>query len=101
MSEEKPRGSEFLAKRYSEEDLQQLLAVGESAGVQLVDFFPYGVPAFDGASGTWRVTPDQIQQLLTAIVQLPTPPQVVVNSFGVVATEGYDVSFKAGSQRSR
>ena len=101
MSEEKPRGSEFLTKRYSEEDVQHLLAVGENVGVQLVDFFPFGVPAFDGASGTWRVNMEQIQQLLTAIWQQRTPPQVIVNPFGVVAVEGFDVTFKAGSQRSR
>ena len=60
MNEEHPRGSQFLTARYSEGDLEELLAAGEHAGVQLVDFFPIGVPAFEGGSGTWRVTPEQL-----------------------------------------
>jgi hypothetical protein len=100
MAEATPRGSSYLPARYSEADLEQLLAVGENAGVQLLDLFPIGVPAFDGGSGTWRVTPEQLPTLIEGLIRLPVVPYVKVFPKGLPATEIFDVVFEVGSRRS-
>jgi len=100
MDEKNRRGSELLTARYSEEDLEELLAAGEHAGVHLVDFFPIGVPAFDGGSGTWRVTPEQLPLLIQQLTQLTRPPRMRVFPKGLPAVDAYEVVFEIGSQRS-
>lgn len=74
MDEESPRGSSFLMAQYTEAELELLIGVGERLGIKLTDFFPFGVPAFDGASGTWRVTPEQLPDLIKELTQLKDPP---------------------------
>jgi len=100
MDETHRRGSELLTAQYSEQDLEELLAASEHAGVHLVDFFPIGVPAFDGGSGTWRVTPEQLPILIQRLTQLARPPRMVVFPKGLPAIDGYDVTFEIGSRRS-
>jgi hypothetical protein len=99
MDEATPRGSSHLRARYGEADLEELLAVGEDAGVQLLDLFPIGVPAFDGASGTWRVTVQQLPSLIERLIQLPVVPHVKVFPKGLPSTEIFDVVFQVGSRR--
>jgi len=86
--------------QYGEEDLALLIAVGERIGVKLTDFFPFGVPAFDGASGTWRVTPEQLPGLIEGLTQLKIVPNLKVFPKGLPSTEAYDVVFEAGSRRT-
>ena len=40
-----PRGSDLLKHRYTERDLEELLQASAIDGVELVDFFPKGIPA--------------------------------------------------------
>jgi hypothetical protein len=101
MDEEHARGSQFLTARYSEGDLEELLAAGEHVGVQLVDFFPIGVPAFEGGSGTWTVTPEQLPALIQALTRVGRPPHMIVIPKGLPAVDSYDVVFEAGTRRSR
>jgi hypothetical protein len=100
VDEESPRGSAFLMAQYGEADLALLIAVGERIGVKLTDFFPFGVPAFDGASGTWRVTPEQLPDLIQGLTQLKIVPNLKVFPKGLPSTEAYDVVFEAGSRRT-
>jgi hypothetical protein len=86
--------------QYGEEDLALLFAVGERIGVKLTDFFPFGVPAFDGASGTWRVTPEQLPGLIEGLTQLKIVPNLKVFPKGLPSTEAYDVVFEVGSRRT-
>jgi hypothetical protein len=100
MDETHRRGSELLTARYSEGDLEELLAAAEHTGIQLVDFFPIGVPAFDGGSGTWTVTPEQLPILIQRLTEVARPPRMKVFPKGLPAIDGYDVIFEVGSQRS-
>jgi hypothetical protein len=102
MGEQPPRGSSFLVARYSEGDLQELLTAGEEAGAVLETCFPIGLPAFDGAAGSWRVTPEQLPGLIAKVAQLTVPPVVTVFPKGLPPADTvFDVTFEAGSQRTR
>ncbi len=94
------RGSDLLRARYTEDDLNELLLAAESSGAQLLNFFPYGVPAFDGASGTWTITPQQLPGLIEALVGIKVIPQVRVIPKGLPAVDAIDVSFQVGSRRT-
>jgi hypothetical protein len=100
MTEESPRGSSFLTAKFTEAELELLIGVGERLGIKLTDFFPNGVPAFDGASGTWRVTAEQLPVLITELTQLETIPNLKVFPKGLPSTEAFDVVFEAGSRRT-
>jgi hypothetical protein len=94
------RGSDLLRARYTEDDLNELLLAAENSGAHLLNFFPYGVPAFDGASGTWTITPQQLAGLIEAIVAVRAMPQLRIITKGLPAVEAIEVSFEAGSRRS-
>jgi hypothetical protein len=100
VDEENARGSAFLKAQYTEAELTLLIGVGERLGIKLTDFFPYGVPAFDGASGTWRVTPEQLPDLIRELTQLEKIPNLKVFPKGLPALEAFDVVFEAGSRRT-
>lgn len=100
MDEKSPRGSSFLTAQYTEAELELLIGVGERLGIKLTDLFPFGVPAFDGATGTWRVTPEQLPDLIRELTQLEKIPNLKVFPKGLPATEAFDVVFEAGSRRT-
>lgn len=100
MDEGKPRGSEYLTAQYTEAELALLIGVGERLGIKLTDFFPYGLPAFDGAMGTWRVTPEQLPDLIGELAKLEVIPNLKVFPKGLPSTEAFDVVFEAGSRRT-
>jgi hypothetical protein len=94
------RGSDLLRARYTEDDLNELLVAAEGSGAQLVNLFPIGLPAFDGASGTWKITPEQLPGLFEALVRLKVIPHVRVIPNGLPAVDAIDVSFQVGSRRT-
>ena len=100
MDKGNPRGSAFPKAQYGAADLALLIAVGERIGVKLTDFFPSGVPAFDGASGTWRATPEQLLGLIEGLTQLKVVPNLKVFPKGLPSAEAYDVVFEVGSRQT-
>ena len=68
---DKVRGSELLKHRYSARDLEELLAVSNRLEeVELVQFFPIGVPSDpDGGTGNWTVGIGSLQNLINELLQ--------------------------------
>jgi len=95
----KIRGSDLLKNRYTEHDLEKLLAAGDVDGVDLVDFFPIGIPAPDGSWGVWQVKRDHLTVLLERLTKLEHIPVIKVFPKGIPYPDMFDVIFEAGSQR--
>jgi hypothetical protein len=99
MSGESLRGSDYLTAKYTEQDFDQLLAAGESAGAKLTDVFPFGVSAFDGVSVHWQVTPEQVTGLVAGLTAMEIRQQIQVMTKGVAKIDLVEVSVQAGSAR--
>lgn len=100
MTEEQQRGSSFLRARYTEADFEELVSAGAAAGARLEDAFPLGLPAFDGAAGTFKVGVEQLPDLIAALSRLAVVPHLKVFPKGLPSVETFDVSFEVGSRRS-
>lgn len=98
---EKLRGSELLKQRYTAKDLEELLAVGDQLeDVELVQFFPIGIPVDpDGGSGSWTVGIQNLQSLINALLGQRHIPHIVINPIGV-PVDRFLVGFKAGSAQA-
>jgi hypothetical protein len=99
MAGESVRGSEFLTARYTEQDFDALLEFTEGLGIKLTDYFPYGLPAFDGASGAWRVTLEQVVPLIEGVTKQGIQLNMQLVTKGVPAAEFFEVKFQVGSAR--
>ncbi|MCC8937760.1 hypothetical protein CI1B_73870 [Bradyrhizobium ivorense] len=100
-SGKKPRGSDLLAQRWTKQDLARLVDI-EHDGVNLVEFFPKGIPDPDGGWGTWHVKPDALLKFLGTLLNHDKIPGVWVFPKGLPPViEGFDVGFQAGSARER
>ncbi|WP_432837810.1 hypothetical protein [Dactylosporangium sp. CA-092794] len=98
---EKVRGSELLKHRYTERDLEELITLGHQDGIDLVDFFPLGIPNPDGGWGVWRVRPEVLGGLIDRLIQLERVPNFKVFPKGIPSLDAFDVVFEAGSGRRR
>lgn len=98
---DKVRGSEILKQRYTTKDLEELLAVTDRVDdVELVQFFPIGIPVDpDGATGNWSVGIDNLQSLINALLQQRHIPHIVINPIGV-PVDRFLVGFRAGSAQA-
>jgi hypothetical protein len=95
----KSRGSDLMKNQYTERDIETLLAVGDAEGINLVDFFPTGIPAPDGSWGVWHVKRENLGALLDRLTRLEHVPVFKVFPKGIPAADLFEVVFEAGSQR--
>lgn len=95
----KVRGSELLKQRYTERDLAELLRLGEREDVQLVEFFPLGIPDPDGGVGGWMVGHGGLQGLLDALLKQRHIPHVIIRPIGVPVDQFF-VQARAGSAQA-
>jgi hypothetical protein len=99
MAGESVRGSDFLAARYTEQDLDDLLAFFESADVKVVGLTRLGTTAADGVSGIAQVPVDQVPTVVGGLLG-----QGINGSWQVLGLGAYDIvhlSFQAGPTRLR
>lgn len=94
------RGSELLKQRWSEADLIKVVDL-EHAGVELVEFFPKGIPAPDGGWGTWHVQPAVLPHLLETLIKNGLVPGIRIFPKGIPYPDVFEVMFEAGSARVR
>lgn len=100
MAENKERGSDQVAHRWSERDLAELVAFHHE-GVKLVEYFPKGIPAPDGGWGTWHVQPGVLSALIEALLKSRTVPGIWIFPKGIPVPDLFEVGFVAGSARER
>lgn len=93
------RGSDLLKHRYTERDLGELLEATAIDGVQLVDFFPKGIPAPDGGWGVWHVPRDRVADLLANLLNVKAVPNIKVFPIGIPFPDMFEVVAHAGSLR--
>ena len=96
----KPRGSELLAHKWSEQDIVKLADI-EHDGVSLVEFFPKGLPHPDGGWGTWHVQPKALSKFLESLLNKDKVPGVYIFPKGLPPDMFFEVGFQAGSARER
>jgi len=97
----KPRGSARLQKRITKADLEKILRVAQVDGVDLVEFFPLGIPAPDGGWGTWHASPSAVLTLIDRLLRGHVPAVVKVFPLGIPSPDVFKVVFEAGSARTR
>ena len=100
MTDMRTRGSDLLAAKWTEHDLEQLVAV-DNDGVKLVEYFPKGIPAPDGGWGTWHVKPDALATLIELLAQHKNVPGIWIFPKGIPRPELFEVGFAAGTARVR
>jgi hypothetical protein len=98
MAAERARGSELLRERFNEKDVIQLLEL-EHDGVELVEYFPIGIPAPDGVWGWWHVKPDVLTDLINVLIRHRKIPGIIIFPKGIPVPELFEVRFEAGSAR--
>lgn len=98
MANERIRGSEVLKQRWTEDDLTRMLEQPHD-GVELVEFFPKGIPAPDGGWGTWRVKPEALTKLIETLVKERKVPGIRIFPKGIPRPDVFEVMFEAGSAR--
>jgi hypothetical protein len=96
----KNRGSSRLPARIRKADLDRLLKLGRINGVELVEFFPLGIPGPDGGWGVWHVKPSALESLLSKILKDKTLPAVKIFPKGIPWPEIFEVAFEVGSGRT-
>jgi hypothetical protein len=96
----KLRGSELLARKWTERDLTSLVDL-EHDGVSLVEFFPKGIPAPDGGWGTWHVKSDSLLKFLEKLLRHEKIPGIRIFPKGIPVVDQFDVNFTAGSAQER
>lgn len=79
--------------------MEKLLAVGDADGIDLVDFFPIGIPAPDGSWGVWHVKRNNLSALLERLTKLEHIPVFKVFPKGIPVPDMFEVVFEAGFQR--
>jgi hypothetical protein len=93
----KIRGSELLARKWTESDLIKLIDI-EHDGVSLVEFFPKGVPVPDGGWGTWNVPASALTGFLQSVLKGQNVPNLQLFPRGIPpVVDHFDVTFSAGS----
>ena len=98
---DKPRGSELLKRRYTDEDLTALVEAAQAVeGVDLVEFFPLGIPGPDGGWGVWHVGRERISDLIAALIAQRHVPHFEVFPKGIPVVDAFEVRFRAGSQQA-
>jgi hypothetical protein len=75
--------------------LERLLDLAELEEVDLVEWFPRGIPAIDYVGGAFRVTRGQIPSLIGKILELEDLRlHVEVFPYGIPNPEGFMVNFR-------
>lgn len=100
MAKAKVRGSARLPARVTRADLDRILAAAQIEGVDLVDFFPYGIPAPDGGWGTWHASPGAVAGLINQLLRNRVVPAVTIFPKGIPVPDLFEVTFELGSART-
>ncbi len=96
----KSRGSARLPRRVTKADLERILRVARINGVDLVEFFPLGIPAPDGGWGVWHAKPSAVSTLIEQLLRNNVVPAVKIFPLGIPVPDVFKVAFEVGSARS-
>ncbi len=90
------RGSEKMltGRTLEKHHLQRLLELAETEGIELVEWFPRGIPVVDTVGGSFRVTRSQAANLLGRLIELEALRlRFDVFPYGIPNPEGFLVNF--------
>jgi len=95
------RGSDVIKSRFGPAELERLIDSTQLDGVNLVDFFPKGIPNPDGGWGIWHVAPGSLPKLIDTLIKAQHVPNIRIFPKGIPVPDVFEVQFEAGSARIR